>query len=74
MDLLANAVSGVFWSLVSVLAPPTILLLVLRQFLPALGDPLWRGWCQLLAWLVIGPIRLIRLLFREATGRRGGRR
>ncbi len=74
MDQLANAVSEVVWGLVSILAPPTLLLLVLRRFMPVLGEPLWRMWCQLLAWLVIGPIRLIRLLVREALGRRGSRR
>jgi hypothetical protein len=71
MDAIANLVGAVVWTVVSVLGPPTIMLLILRAFIPALGNPLWRGWCQLVIWLIVGPIRLVRLLVREAIGRRG---
>jgi hypothetical protein len=71
MDHIANFVGGVVWTVVSVLGPPTVVLLLLRRFVPALGNPLWRVWCRLLTWLIVGPIRLVRLLVREAIGHRG---
>ena len=60
--------SNLACSLVSLLAVPTILLLLFRKLVPILGDAVWRGYCQLLAWLVVAPVRLIRLLVREAVG------
>jgi hypothetical protein len=65
-----DAMSGLVWSAVSMLVVPTILLLLFKKFVPVLGDALWRGYCRLLVWLVVAPVRLIRLLIREATGRR----
>lgn len=67
---LVDAINHLIVGVVSLLIGPTIVLLLLKVFLPALGNPLWRGYCQLLTWLVVGPIRLIRLLVREAMGRR----
>lgn len=71
MHYITDFLGAVFWTVVSVIGPPTVMLLLLRHFMPSLGNPLWRGWCQLLTWLVVGPIRLVRLLVREAIGRRG---
>lgn len=65
-DAIGNLVTSVFL----LLAGPTIILLLLRRYLPMLGDPLWRAYCQLLTLLVVAPIRLVRLLIREAMGRR----
>jgi len=70
LQSISDAVGGVVLSVVSVLLGPTIVLLLVKRFMPIVGNPLWRGYCQLLAWLIIGPIRLIRLLGREAMGRR----
>jgi hypothetical protein len=70
LHYITDFLSAVLWAAVSVFGPPTVMLLVLRHFMPALGNPLWRGWCRLLTWLVVAPIRLTRLLIREARGRR----
>lgn len=69
-QFMMDVIAALVWSAASVLIAPTVLLLLLKKFAPAAGDPLWRGYCQLLAWLVIAPIRLVRLLVREAFGRR----
>jgi hypothetical protein len=72
MQSIANAVSALLVTVFSVLIGPTVVLLLLRRFLPPLGNPLWRGYCRLFAWAVVAPVRLLRLLVREASGR--GRR
>jgi hypothetical protein len=68
MQSIVNAVTSLACSLISLLVVPTILLLLFRRLVPVLGDAVWRGYCQLLVWLVVAPIRLIRLLVREAIG------
>ena len=65
-----DAVTSVVMSVVSVLLGPTVLLLLLKIFVPPLGAPLWQAWCRLLGWLVVAPIRAVRFLLREAFGRR----
>jgi hypothetical protein len=65
-----DAFFGLVLSIAWVLLGPTIVLLLLKKFVPIVGDQLWHGYCQLLAWLVVAPIRLVRLLVREALGRR----
>ncbi len=71
---LAQSIGGALTTLAltvgSVLLPPTFLLLLLKMFVPAIGTPLWRAWGQLITWLIVTPIRLVRLLVREAFGRR----
>ncbi|MBL7262093.1 hypothetical protein [Paractinoplanes lichenicola] len=74
MQALGDALTSLILSVVSALLVPTVLLLILRRLMPVLGDPLWRAYCRLLTWLVVQPVRLIRLLIREAIGRRGRRR
>lgn len=70
MQAFENAVASLVCNLASLLAIPAILLLLLRKMAPAIGDPLWHGYCQLLRWMVVAPFRLIRTMFREATRRR----
>jgi hypothetical protein len=70
LQSIVDSVTGLICSVVSFLAVPTIVLLLFRRFVPVLGDAVWRGYCQLLIWLVVAPIRLTRLLFREITSRR----
>ena len=70
MHYITDLLSTVLWAAVSILGPPTVMLLLLRHFMPMLGNPLWRGWCRLLTWLAAAPIRLIRFLVREVFGRR----
>jgi hypothetical protein len=67
---ITDAVTSLVCSVASVLVGPTVLLLVFRRLVPSLGDAVWRGYCQLLIWLVKAPIQLIRLLVHEAVGRR----
>lgn len=70
MQSIADYLSSMVCSIVSVFVAPTILLLLLRMFMPSIGEPIWRAYGQLLAWLIVAPIRLVRLLAREAFGRR----
>jgi hypothetical protein len=56
-----NLVAGVL----SLLAVSTVLMLLVRRFVPYLGEQLWRTYCDVLMWLLRAPFRLIRLLFRE---------
>jgi len=70
MQSVLNAVLALVMSAASVLLPPTLLLLLLKAFVPAIGAPLLQAWGQLLAWLVLAPVRLVQFLAREASGRR----
>lgn len=74
MQTLSDALVNLILSIGSVLLVPTVLLLLLRKMIPGFGDAIWRGYCQLLTWMVVLPVRLIRLLILEASGRRGRRR
>lgn len=65
-----DAVLTVTTSIASVLLPPTIVLFLLKAFVPAIGAPLLRAWGELIAWLILAPIRAVRFLAREASGRR----
>jgi hypothetical protein len=67
---LSDGAAGLVFSVFSVLLMPTIVLLVLKRYVPILGNPLWRMYTRLLSWLVVAPVRLVRVLFREAIGRR----
>ena len=67
---IVDSVTGLLCSVASVLVAPTIILLLLRRFLPVLGDAVWRGYCQLLIWLVMAPVRLAQFLYRQAVSRR----
>jgi hypothetical protein len=66
----ADVLTALLVSVASVLLPPTILLLLLKSFVPAIGTPLWQAWGRLVGWLVLAPIRVVRFLVREASGRR----
>lgn len=70
MQAVSDTLVGLILSIASVLLVPTFLMLILRKLIPVLGDALWRGYCRLLTWMVVLPVRLIRLLIMEATGRR----
>ena len=67
---IADSVTGLLCSVASVLLVPTIVLLLFRRFVPVLGDAVWRGYCQLLIWCVVAPVRLVRFLYRQAVSRR----
>jgi hypothetical protein len=70
LQTITDYLAGLVCSAVSFLVMPTILLLLLRRVFPAAGEPIWRAYGQFLAWLIVAPVRLIRLLAREAFGRR----
>ncbi len=67
---IVDSVTGLLCSVASVLVVPTIIVLLLRRFVPVLGDAVWRGYCRLLMWLVMAPVRLAQFLYREAINRR----
>jgi hypothetical protein len=73
MQVIADAVAALAWGIVSVLFVPTVLLLVLRRFMPFLGNPLWQMYQRALLWCFVTPFRLVRVLAQEATRRRRGR-
>ncbi len=70
MQSISDALTGLICSIGWLLAIPTVMLLLLRRFAPAFGDPLWQAYLRFLAWLVMAPFRLVGLLLREVTGRR----
>lgn len=70
MQSISDALAGLLCSVASLFIAPTVLVFMLKVFVPPLGEPLWRGYCQLLAWLIMLPFRLVQRLLRSATGRR----
>jgi hypothetical protein len=70
MQSLSHAAAALFWTVVWALAGPTIVLLVLRRYVPLLGNPLWQAYRRLLGWAAAAPFRLLRALTREALNRR----
>jgi hypothetical protein len=70
MQSVADAAAALAWSIAYVLLIPTAMLLVLRRFMPFLGNPLWQMYQRLLLWCLVTPFRLVRALVREATRRR----
>lgn len=70
MQSVSNAAGAFLWAIVSMLVGPTVILLLLRHYVPMVGNPLWRHYCRLLGWAVAAPFRLLRMLTREALTRR----
>jgi hypothetical protein len=64
-----DGVTGMVCSVASVFVVPTILMLLVKQFVPVLGEHLWRGYCQLLVFMFTAPIKLIKLLINEIRKR-----
>jgi hypothetical protein len=65
LQSLSNGLGNLVVSIVMFLAGPTIIMLLLKRFLPVLGDELWRLYSQALVWLIRAPFRLIRILVDE---------
>lgn len=59
---LADAVCGLAMLVIACAAVP----LLLKLFLPSVGDPLWRAYWWLVGWLLMAPFRLLAYLVREA--------
>lgn len=67
---MSDTIYNLVWSIGSVLAVPTLLLLLLKKYVPIVGNPLWDQYVHLLGRLLTAPIRVIQFLVREAMGRR----
>jgi hypothetical protein len=65
MQSITTAISNLVVSVLLLLAGPTALMLLVRRFVPYLGEQLWRSYCNVLMWLLRAPFRLIRLLVNE---------
>ena len=70
MQSITDGVTNLAVSVVVMLVWPTVLMLLVRRFVPVLGESLWRSYCQLLRWLLRAPFRLIRLLVNEIVAAR----
>ncbi len=70
MQSISNALTSLLCSVASLFIVPTVLVFMLKVIVPPLGEPLWRGYLQLLAWLIMLPFRLIQHLIKAAAGRR----
>jgi hypothetical protein len=64
---ITDATTALVSSAVSVLLVVTITLLVMRRYLPILGQPLWRLYQRALRWCLVTPVRVVRALIRAAT-------
>jgi len=70
MQSITNAVSNFVISVVLLLAGPTVVMLLVRRFVPVLGEDLWRYYCRFLLWIFRAPFRLVRMLVHEIVGAR----
>jgi hypothetical protein len=70
MESITAALSNLVVNVLFLLAGPTVLMLLVRRFVPYLGERLWRVYCDTLMWLLRAPFRLVRLLINEITARR----
>ncbi|MEV6846714.1 hypothetical protein [Actinoplanes sp. NPDC051411] len=70
MGNLGAALNNLVVSVILLLAGPTICMLLVRRFVPYLGEQLWRAYCNVLMWLLRAPFRLIGVLVREITSAR----
>jgi hypothetical protein len=55
--------------LILLLAFTTVGMLLMRKFVPYLGEQLWRSYCNVLIWCVKAPFRLARVLLNEVRRR-----
>ena len=69
MPSITAGLSTLVTDVLILLAAPTVLMLLVRRFVPYAGEQLWRSYCRVLGWLFRAPFRLVRLLIREVTAR-----
>ena len=69
MHDLGTAFTNLVVSVILLLAGPTIGMLLIRRFVPYLGERLWRVYCDVLLWLLRAPFRLVAVLIREIRRR-----
>ena len=70
MQSITAAISNLVVSVLFLLAGPTVLMLLVRRFVPYLGEQLWRSYCNALLWLLRAPFRLVRVLVKEIAAAR----
>ncbi|HEX8410001.1 MAG TPA: hypothetical protein VF883_14160 [Thermoanaerobaculia bacterium] len=70
MESITTTLSNLVVSVLLLLAGPTVFMLLVRRFVPYLGEQLWRSYCDVLMWLVRLPFRLIRVLVNEIAAAR----
>lgn len=69
MDDVTTSLGNLVVNTLFLLVGPTVLMLLIRRFVPYLGERLWRVYCDVLIWLLKAPFRLVRLLIKEVTTR-----
>ena len=69
MQSMADAVGSMVVSVLFLIAGPTVVMLMIRRFVPYLGERLWRLYCDVLVWLIRAPFRLIRVLVAQISRR-----
>ena len=67
MRPIADAASSLAFQVVTLLFAPTLIMLLVRRFVPVVGQDLWRLYWRALRWLLIAPFRLIRLMAGEVV-------
>jgi hypothetical protein len=70
MQSITEALSNIVVSVLFLLAGPTVFMLLVRRFVPYLGEQLWRSYCNVLMWLFRAPFWLVRALVREIAAAR----
>ena len=65
MQPFADAASNLAVQILTLLIAPTLIMLLVRRFVPIVGQDLWRLYHRLLRWLLLAPFRLLRLLVSE---------
>jgi len=67
---ISYAITNLLYSIASLLIVLTIMVFLLKVSIPALGEPLWRNYGKMLAWLIMLPFRILKQLIQIAAGHR----
>ena len=70
MNELSAAVMSLLFSVAGPVLALAVFPFVLKVLFPLVGEPLWRAYWRLVAWLFMGPFRLAAVLIRAAARRR----
>lgn len=70
MQSITAAFGDLLVNVLFLLAGPTVVMLLVRRFVPYLGEQLWRSYCNALMWLFRAPFRLVRVLVNEIAAAR----
>ncbi|MEV6634686.1 hypothetical protein AB0M54_28460 [Actinoplanes sp. NPDC051470] len=64
-----DAATGLVAQAITLIAVSTVMMLLVKRFVPVLGAELWRWYWTALTWLIRAPFRLIRVLLKNITHR-----